>query len=79
MGKSGGLLVFDVAWRQLYCKVSLKTRDEILTEGGERENCETGECSSDAVGGPAVEKLSLRFGKDEDGRQTNKGLNQAAT
>lgn len=36
-------------------------------EGGEWENCEIGECSSDVVGGLVVEKLSLRFGRGEDG------------
>lgn len=67
MGKLGRFFVFDVVWKQLYCKVQFKIRDEILMEGGEWENCEIGECSSDVVGGLVVEKLSLRFGRGEDG------------
>ena len=59
--------------------VSLETREEIMTKGRERVNCETEECSSDAIGGPVGEKLRLGFGKGEDGRQTDKGLNEAAT
>lgn len=58
---------------------SLETRDEILTEGEEWANCQTGECSCDAVGSPVGEELSFRFGKGEDERQTDNGLYEAAT
>lgn len=48
-------------------EVSLETREEILTEDGRGVNCETCVGSSGAVGGLVGEKLSLRFGKGEDG------------
>ena len=39
--------------------------------------CETAVGSSGAAGGPVGEELSSRFGKGEDGRQTDQGLNEA--